>query len=127
MFKFINPRLEIANNRIHDLELSNERLISQIQVLQESLTNEQNNNSHLLNKIFDLTGINKNENKQVTVPSNKPIQIGGQRLNWPAARQTLEQKSVEEHFKRTYKTVDPNEIKDLETEIGIEEDASKIS
>jgi hypothetical protein len=98
MFKFINPRLEIAHSRIRELELSNERLLTEVAFLREELTDSKQESKLLIDRIFDMTGVNKPVINQSIQVGQQPIQIGTKRLNWTNQRQTLEDRAKEVYY-----------------------------
>lgn len=118
MFKFVNPKIEILNSRIKDLEFANERLIIENSILNSQLNRAQDKADSLQEKLFNLVGINRQQSQQINVPSNKPIEVGSGRGNWNQTRQALELRAKEKYWTDKNKEVEES-IGQLETEIGI--------
>jgi predicted RNase H-like nuclease (RuvC/YqgF family) len=113
--------LSIRENRIKDLERTIEQFQGTNSILERELEKAQIQEQNLLNKIFELTGVNKKENIRVEIPSNKTdfINLARKGANWQTVREQLEKKTYWEAKQAK------------ETKTGIEskgvEDASSIA
>ncbi len=95
---------KILLNRIKDLERTIEVMTGREQVLVKELERSQKREEDLLQKIFNLTGVNSssngNRNEHASVASMK---IGGKSSSWPTIRENLELKAREEYWSRKNK------------------------
>lgn len=118
--------ISIRDNRIKDLERLVESLTGEGNILRESLQRAQLKEDELLNKIFELTGVNKKSSViQDKPPSDQFISMGKRGTPWNQVRAKLEKDSLEAYWQQ--KKLEQEE-KNKEG-LGIEgiEDANKVS
>lgn len=118
LIAILKKELEISQNRVRDLERTVESSLGANHVLSNELMEAKQREERLLQKVFDITGLNRNTQ---TIPSNvvnKPIQVGPKVGNWGQVREDLEDKARREHWENKKKENDAK-ISKLEEEISI--------
>jgi len=89
----------ILTNRIHDLERTVEIITGANSVLTNELERSKFNEANLLEKIFNLTGVNniqRNDTKPAEI--RQPIKFGKKSTSWPQLKDNLELKAREEYW-----------------------------
>ena len=129
MFRFINPKIEIITIKLRDSEILSERLIGENARLCMELEKAQHQSSVLLEKIFELTGINKNKQiyPEINPVANKPFNVGKRGIDWAKTKQTLEQQAQEKYWTDKKNAEEATKLADLENQIGVVSDVSSIS
>lgn len=122
MIRWTNPKVAILENRIKDLESINIALLSENSFLRSEVQDVKRSNSDLLEKIFNISGINKvMDSAPQTINQRVPINT---RRGWAAERMILENKAKEDYWLKKKAEVESQsgkvEIEKLETEVGIE-------
>ena len=116
----------ILKNRVRDLEGHNETLLGANQVLREELERSQRKEELLLEKIFELTGINRKESK-LSLGINKPVQVGGGSQNWGQLKHKLEANSTQQYWEAKKRNEEAKEsslssnVEQLEKDLDIKE------
>jgi len=89
----------VLTNRIHDLERTVEIITGANSVLTTELERSKFNEANLLEKIFNLTGVN-NVRSNTTKPAEtrQPISFGKKSTSWPQLKENLELKAREEYW-----------------------------
>ena len=104
----------MLRERIKDLEHQNEILMGANQVLQEQLKLSQVKEGELLNKVFEVAGINK---KEQVIPSKQNfnmIQLAKRGIPWSQVRHNLEMQAQEEYWKKKNQKQEQKENGDKE-------------
>lgn len=103
----------ILVNRIRDLERTVEILTGANSVLSQELEKAQHNEAHLLEKIFNITGVNRfsNNGHQEQTKSSDPIRLTNRPKSWPELRQNLETQSKIQYWenKKAQEAIDKKE------------------
>lgn len=137
MFKFINPKVEMLTQRIKDLELTNERSITEILYLKIEVNRVTEEREMLQDKLFTVVGLNKQHQEQKSAITQPHINVGKQGANWPRTRQTLEQQGTEKYWEKKLKEQEAEKqaallantentdklIKEIEGSIGVNTNA----
>jgi TolA-binding protein len=116
MFKYFRTNLALQD-RIHDLEGQIENLIGANNILTTQLNLAQSREANLLEKIFDITGVNKQ--KQVITSNPKMpdmIQLAKKGTPWAKVRANLEMKAQEEYWNNKNQKQDENKLDSSKTE-----------
>lgn len=113
----------ILENRVKDLEKSLELTIGYNTVLRNQLERSENREEQLLQKIFELTGINKSPVSSPT-HTGEAIQLNKIGKSWPKIKENLELKSRQEYWERKQKEKEvqnqnSEKIEQLEKEVEV--------
>lgn len=111
----------ILLKRIELLEKLNENLIGANSVLEEQLNKSQFREQQLLQKVFELSGVDSKK-REVVRETSEPIQVGGRRTNWHVTKQILENKLKEDYWRGKD---GQNKVESLEEEVGINTERNK--
>ena len=104
----------ILRNRIKDLERTVEILTGANGVLTQTLENAIFDKDQLLNKLFEITGLNSSYSPRSSSSGTERIQIGKKGIPWPQVKENLELKAREEYWR---KKEDVKVVKETPTEI----------
>lgn len=85
-------------SKVHDLERTVEVLTGANGVLITELEQTKIREAHLLSKIFDFTGLNKNTKEETQPVHRDPINIGNGKKPWPAVKEALELESRRKYW-----------------------------
>jgi len=112
--KFINPEIESLRQRIVDLEKLSESLLSSNRALMNQLSESKQERDALLQKIFDLTGVNQ---RRVDAVNSPPTPITNRTGNWGQVKQILELKAREEYWLNKRKEDETRRTSSLDKDI----------
>ena len=89
----------VLTNRIIDLERTVEIITGANSVLTTELERSKFNEANLLEKIFNLTGVNNvQRNDTKSTEARQPIHFGKKSTSWPQLKENLELKAREEYW-----------------------------
>lgn len=93
------PFDKLLVNKMNDLERTVEVLTGANQVLQRELDDTKIREANLLDKIFNITGVNRYSPNIPTNQSRDPISIGNRGKPWPQVRHALEVEAKEKYWR----------------------------
>ena len=107
------PFDNILRNRIRDLERTVEILTGANGVLTQTLERAIIDKDQLLNKLFEITGLNSSSLPRSESSGTARIQVGRKGVTWPQVKENLELKAREEYWAKK----EAERFKDKETPI----------
>jgi hypothetical protein len=92
------PFDKILVARVKEQDKTIESLIGKNEILERELERAQTEKAIYLEKIFNITGVNKVINTEQTKPVRTPITIGNRQVPWGKIRENLEIQAREEYW-----------------------------
>lgn len=122
------PFDKILLSRIHDLERTIEMVNGANCVLEKELNDSKLREANLLDKIFNITGVNRisnNGHQKDETKSTDPIRLTNRSRSWPEVRQSLETQSRAKYWEdkkereeiKSRKSSSPEQIDQLEQDV----------